>query len=273
MANLTETPTYEAGIYRFETTDPVQGGPGGIDNLPTNQLANRTAWLKARVEAILLDIAAIESGYATDADLAGHAGNTSNPHGVTKAQVGLGSVLNYGVATQAEAEAGTLDTKYMTPLRAKQAIDKIVPAASETVAGRLEIATASEAQALADGTKALTPAALSEAFKGANRSHAASGFQRLPGGLILQWGVATAYGSGEAFGATTGWAASFPVAFPNGVLCAQTTGVGTSNECWENTVAVSSLNVANMSGIAMRVYGSNPGGTEQISIHWLAIGY
>ena len=36
MANLTETPTYEAGIYRFETTDPVQGGPGGIDNLPTN---------------------------------------------------------------------------------------------------------------------------------------------------------------------------------------------------------------------------------------------
>ena len=85
MANLTETPTYEAGIYRFETTDPVQGGPGGIDNLPTNQLANRTAWLKAQVEAILLDIAAIESGYATDAELATHTGNTSNPHAASAA--------------------------------------------------------------------------------------------------------------------------------------------------------------------------------------------
>lgn len=39
--------------------------------------------------------------------------------------VGLGNVQNYGVATQAEAEAGASGTKYMTPLRTKQAIDKI----------------------------------------------------------------------------------------------------------------------------------------------------
>lgn len=32
--------------------------------------------------------------YATDADLSGHTGNTSNPHSVTKAQVGLGNVDN-----------------------------------------------------------------------------------------------------------------------------------------------------------------------------------
>lgn len=41
---------------------------------------------------------------------------------VTKANVGLGSVENYGVATQAEAEAGTVDNKYMTPLKTAQAI-------------------------------------------------------------------------------------------------------------------------------------------------------
>lgn len=172
MANLTETPTYEAGIYRFETTDPVQGGPGGIDNLPTNQLANRTAWLKAQVEAILLDIAAIESGYATDAELATHTGNTSNPHAVTKAQVGLGSVLNYGVATQNEAEAGTADTKYMTPLRASQAI--------------------------------------TAAFTGGNRELSPSGFQRLPGGLIIQWGTASALNGNGVW--------TYPVAFPNSVF-------------------------------------------------------
>lgn len=46
-----------------------------------------------------------------------HTSNTSNPHSVTKTQVGLGSVENYGIATQAEAEAGASSVKYMTPLR------------------------------------------------------------------------------------------------------------------------------------------------------------
>jgi len=43
---------------------------------------------------------------------------------VTKADVGLGSVENYAKASQAEAEAGTSDIKYMTPLRVKNATDK-----------------------------------------------------------------------------------------------------------------------------------------------------
>lgn len=46
MANLNEEPVWEEGIYQFETTDPVEGGPEGIDNKPTRQLANRTAYLK-----------------------------------------------------------------------------------------------------------------------------------------------------------------------------------------------------------------------------------
>ena len=44
---------------------------------------------------------------------------------VAKADVGLGSVENYAKASQAEAEAGTSDIKYMTPLRVKQAIANI----------------------------------------------------------------------------------------------------------------------------------------------------
>ena len=43
---------------------------------------------------------------------------------LSKSDVGLGSVENYGIATQAEAEGGTSNNKYMTPLRVKQAIDK-----------------------------------------------------------------------------------------------------------------------------------------------------
>lgn len=59
---------------------------------------------------------------ATSAELSTHSGNTSNPHLVTKSQVNLGSVENYGIATQEEAEAGTASNKYMTPERTKQAI-------------------------------------------------------------------------------------------------------------------------------------------------------
>ena len=41
---------------------------------------------------------------------------------VTKTDVGLGSVENYAKASQAEAEGGTSDIKYMTPLRTNQLI-------------------------------------------------------------------------------------------------------------------------------------------------------
>lgn len=46
---------------------------------------------------------------------------------LTKTDVELGNVLNYGIATQDEAEAGTSSVKYMTPQRTKQAIDKFKP--------------------------------------------------------------------------------------------------------------------------------------------------
>ena len=60
---------------------------------------------------------------AAQATANNHASRTDNPHGVTKAQVGLGNVQNYGIASQAQAEAGTDNASYMTPLRTKQYVD------------------------------------------------------------------------------------------------------------------------------------------------------
>lgn len=56
------------------------------------------------------------------APLNAHISDKANPHAVTKAQVSLGSVENYGIATQSEAETGSVNIKYMTPLTTKQAI-------------------------------------------------------------------------------------------------------------------------------------------------------
>lgn len=62
------------------------------------------------------------SGIETGANNYVHPTGT-NPHGTTKANVGLGSVFDYGIATQAEAEAGTSNVKYMTPLMVKQGVN------------------------------------------------------------------------------------------------------------------------------------------------------
>ncbi|MDT3721407.1 hypothetical protein [Pseudomonas oryzihabitans] len=53
MANLTEQNQYEDGIYQIEKSDPVVGGADGISNRQANQLANRTRWLKARLDGLL----------------------------------------------------------------------------------------------------------------------------------------------------------------------------------------------------------------------------
>jgi hypothetical protein len=59
MANLTEQSSYDAGIYQLETSDSALGGPGAVMNRQAQSLSNRTKWLKAQVDSILL---AIENG-------------------------------------------------------------------------------------------------------------------------------------------------------------------------------------------------------------------
>ncbi len=64
-----------------------------------------------------------ETPAGAQAKVDAHATRADNPHSVTKAQVGLGSVQNYGVASQAQAEAGATNNVYMTPQRTKQYVD------------------------------------------------------------------------------------------------------------------------------------------------------
>lgn len=50
MANLTPYNIF-SDVYQLGTSDPVQGGPGGIANLQAQQLANRTLYLKTQIES------------------------------------------------------------------------------------------------------------------------------------------------------------------------------------------------------------------------------
>lgn len=50
---LSESDSYTPGVYQLEITDPVLGGPEGTSNKPLKDLANRTVYLKNRVDEIL----------------------------------------------------------------------------------------------------------------------------------------------------------------------------------------------------------------------------
>ncbi|EHC6300181.1 hypothetical protein JSY91_000092 [Listeria monocytogenes] len=59
---------------------------------------------------------------ALNADLVNHTGNTNNPHSVTKEQIGLSDVENFGIASLEEAKAGIASNKLMTPASVLAAI-------------------------------------------------------------------------------------------------------------------------------------------------------
>jgi len=72
-------------------------------------------------------VAIAEGGSSTNVAIA-HIADENNPHNTTKAQVGLGLLQNFPVASINEAIEGTLNNRYMTPLRVKDAVESQVAA-------------------------------------------------------------------------------------------------------------------------------------------------
>lgn len=109
MANLTLTRQWVENIYQLETSDPVMGGPDGIDNRQAKELGARTNWLKDQVNTINQD----RIGYATKA-----------------------SPAFTGIPTAPTAAAGTNDAQIATTEFVKTAIAALVgsaPAALDTL--------------------------------------------------------------------------------------------------------------------------------------------
>ncbi|MNY23320.1 hypothetical protein D3C86_1569820 [compost metagenome] len=73
------------------------------------------------------------------------------------------------------------------------------------------VASTAQSQAWTSNTTLITPLRLAEAFGGFNQSLTPSGYQKLPGGLIIQWGQTAASAAGD--NVTT-----VPIAFPNQFL-------------------------------------------------------
>ena len=109
MANLTLTREWVENIYQLETSDPVMGGPDGIDNRQAKELGARTNWLKDQVDTVNRD----RTGYAPKA-----------------------SPVFTGIPTAPTAAAGTNNTQIATTEFVKTAIAALVgsaPAALDTL--------------------------------------------------------------------------------------------------------------------------------------------
>ena len=109
MANLTLTRQWVENIYQLETSDPVMGGPDGIDNRQAKELGARTNWLKDQVDTLNRDL----TSYAPKA-----------------------SPAFTGIPTAPTAAAGTNNTQIATTAFVKTAIAALVgsaPAALDTL--------------------------------------------------------------------------------------------------------------------------------------------
>lgn len=88
MANLTETSTWESGIYQLETTDSVEAGAGGISNEQARLLGNRTKWLYDRIIE-LFKFAPKNRGYITGLDVNGSVGSLGVSGNITGASASI----------------------------------------------------------------------------------------------------------------------------------------------------------------------------------------
>jgi hypothetical protein len=137
----------------------------------------------------------------------------------------------------------------------------VTPDASTTVKGKVQLATSVEAQAGTDALKALTPATLNSALKGSNQSLSEHGYQKLPGGLIVQWGFYSSVGSQGSASIT------FPVAFPSLCLNVQLTRTGTNSVSGDQ--GPFDVSVFSVSGFT----GKSTDDVAFAGFFWFAIGY
>lgn len=139
-----------------------------------------------------------------------------------------------------------------------------LPQATETVRGGAEIATSAEASAGTSDTVMLTPLKMANGMAG-NAQLTANGYQKLPGGLILQWGTTSALVSEQIV------FVDLPIVFPTAFLNLQVSCNRATTE--DNTDLVNAYgSVVNLSQLRI-VMDNVADGNVGTPVMWFAIGY
>ena len=280
MANLPETPQWEDGIYQIEVSDPVLGGPDGISNRQAKQLASRTSYLKQQVEIggsdLAKHIAAADphTQYATKASPT----FTGTPTAPTPAANDNSKklVTTEFVARAIAALAGTVPETLDTLKELADALGND-PNFATTVLNKLaeKLAKDQNGADIPDKAAFLQNLGLGTASKrnvgtGANQIPdmgafaSGSGWFRLPGGYIVQFGTFS--------GNTTRFiSGNFPIPFPNQPLVSVSVmSDAVQSEPSNPAPLVLSVNFEHISNSAWRVATSDI--SQQYRFSYISIG-
>ena len=118
----------------------------------------------------------------------------------TLGNTSVGTLTATGLSSLQAVTATTISASGVSSLQAVSATDVTASSvtagggslaqATEALRGTAEVATSAEAQDLLNDTNFITPLKLKSSLQGLNQSLTSNGFQKLPGGLIIQWGSA-----------------------------------------------------------------------------------
>ena len=126
-----------------------------------------SAWDKADASSVLdLGVAVstltgnlvsqvLDNGNKNAAAIA-HIARQDNPHGTTKADIGLGNVANYPPATDQQAADPTNTTTYITPAQLALAFSTVTPAATDTSPGVMTLNQGNQIPDINNSTDGLT---------------------------------------------------------------------------------------------------------------------
>ena len=132
--------------------------------------------------------------------------------------------------------------------------EKYISSASTNNSGIIQLATNAEVLEGTHATRAITPLGLMNVFSNLKTE---KGYQKLPGGLILQWGINTAI--------TTNSTITFPIVFPNACINVQATNYSASGASTANLI------LRSKSTESFSMYHINT--VHDTNYFWFAIGY
>lgn len=125
--------------------------------------------------------------------------------------------------------------------------------------GLISLASGAETRAGSTSDRAVTPVGLISAF---DKSLTTNGYQKLPGGLILQWGSGQSIPGGGSVDVT------FPLEFPTACFSVTLTGSSASDV----PSYVTTFNKTKFTAATVAYAGAYNGATAQTA-RWMAIGY
>ena len=209
MANLTLTRQWVENIYQLETSDPVMGGPDGIDNRQAKELGARTNWLKDQVDTINQDL----TDYApkTSPAFTGIPTAPTAAAGTNNAQIATTAFVKTAIAALVGSAPAALDTleELAQALTGETNIKATLLAEIGKKANISHTHTVSQITDFNQSVKEIVTQSITQGF---TQNLAETGWCKLPNGMILQWGKAR-----------DGVVTTFPIAFP-ARCCAVTFG-------------------------------------------------